>query len=131
MSRSSTLADTKSPLSTLSELEEIGQRLETIADQVIHAEVAVPGEALPFKQLFTPLVRLYAATSEAAGQEFTPVTSDATATDVVMLDACVCVASRARPQSFRPRALVLPRRSQPFTSLIYRANPSLQGEIYG
>jgi len=102
MSRSSALADVKSPLSTLSELEEIGQRLETIADQVIHAEVAVSGEALPFKRLFTPLVRLYSATSEAAGQEFTPVTPDATATDVVMV-ACALL----RAQDLNPFDLAL------------------------
>jgi hypothetical protein len=102
MSRSSTAAISESSLPLLSELDELSRRLEAVAERLINGDILLPVNALPFPKLLTPLVKLYAAASEAAGIEFTPVTQDTTATEVVML-ACGLL----RAQNLNPFDLAL------------------------
>jgi hypothetical protein len=102
MSRSSTAAISEFSLPLLSELDDLGKRLEAVAEQLINGDVLLPVNALPFPRLLTPLVKLYAAASEASGTEFAPVSQDATATEVVML-ACGLL----RAQNLNPFDLAL------------------------
>jgi len=102
MSRSSNVAFIDAASSPESELSDIGMKLESIVTSAINSGVPLDWESLPFTELFTPLARLYAAACEAAGQEITPVTKDATPTEVVML-ACALL----RVQDLNPFDLAL------------------------
>jgi hypothetical protein len=85
--RSDTTLASEASLRLLSEFDDICQRLKTASEALINGDVSLAACALPFAKLFTPLVKLYAVASEAAGAELTPVSQDATATEVAML-AC-------------------------------------------
>jgi hypothetical protein len=102
MSRSSNVAFIDAESSLANELSDIGMRLESIATSAINSGVPLSWESLPFTQIFTPLARLYAAACETAGQEITPVTKEASPTEVVML-ACALL----RVQDLNPFDLAL------------------------
>jgi hypothetical protein len=102
MSRSSSVAFIEKAQSPESEFFDIGLRLESIATSAINSGVPLNWESLPFTEIFTPLAKLYASACETAGHEITPVTKEATPTEVVML-ACALL----RVQDLNPFDLAL------------------------
>jgi len=102
MSRSSNVACIDAMQSPESELADIGLKLESIVARAINSGIPPNWESLPFAELFTPLAKLYAAACETAGREITPVTQEATPTEVVML-ACALI----RAQDLNPFDLAL------------------------
>ncbi|HTF65752.1 MAG TPA: hypothetical protein VK638_23990 [Edaphobacter sp.] len=102
MSRSSNVNLMDAASSPESELSDIGLKLETIAANAVNSGIPLDSGVLPFAEVFTPLTKLYAAACETAGQEITPVTKEATATEVVML-ACALL----RAQDLNPFDLAL------------------------
>jgi hypothetical protein len=102
MSRSSNVAFIDAAQSPESELADIGLRLELIVTGAINSDIPPNWESLPFTELLTPLAKLYAVACEAAGREITPVTQEATPTEVVML-ACALL----RAQDLNPFDLAL------------------------
>jgi hypothetical protein len=102
MSRSSDVAFVDAVQSPEIELADIGLKLESIVTLEINSGTPLHWESLPFTELLTPLVKLYAAACEAAGREITPVTQEATPTEVVML-ACALI----RAQDLNPFDLAL------------------------
>ena len=102
MSRSSDVAFVDAVQSPEIELADIGLKLESIVTLEINSGTPLHWESLPFTELLTPLVKLYAAACEAAGREITPVTQEATPTEVVML-ACALL----RAQDLNPFDLAL------------------------
>jgi hypothetical protein len=102
MSRSSSVAFIDAARSPESELAGIGLKLQSIVNEAINSGMPLNWESLPFTELLTPLAKLYAAACESIGREITPVTPEATPTEVVML-ACALI----RAQDLNPFDLAL------------------------
>jgi hypothetical protein len=78
-------------------LREIGLQLNQIAAQALAVNGCELADLPALDQLLTPLVKLYAAATEATGRELPPVTQEATATEVVVLACALLRAQNLNP----------------------------------
>jgi hypothetical protein len=97
MLNSNTSSIIDNPGSLHERLREIGLQLNQIAAQVLADNGSELADLPALDQLLTPLVKLYAAATEATGRELPPVTQEATATEVVVLACALLRAQNLNP----------------------------------
>jgi hypothetical protein len=83
--------------SSLEHLRQIGLQLNQIAAHALTGDGCELANLPALDQLLTPLVKLYAAATEATGRELPPVTQEATATEVVVLACALLRAQNLNP----------------------------------
>ena len=97
MLNSSLSSTLDNPGSLHEHLREIGLQLNQIAAHALAGNASELADLPALDQLLTPLVKLYAAATEATGRELPPVTQEATATEVVVLACALLRAQNLNP----------------------------------
>jgi hypothetical protein len=85
------------PGSAHERLREVGLQLNQIVAHALAGKEGELADLLALDQLLTPLVKLYAAVTEATGKELPPVTQEVTATEVVVLACALLRAQKLNP----------------------------------